>query len=169
MRTVKTYLIRNPSDITEVLALSNRYPERAEIVEITRFVIMIFWKVKAVVRMVGGRLWSWLAKASVRFTPIRQVQVTVATSALRWRINNADYRKNRSTGEQLVLPLAKFKEKFKTEFALAYQNYIRHETEKNAFLPEFMQKHLTEAKFMLSFAWNFNNYSGSDWCIIGIR
>lgn len=105
----------------------------------------------------------------MRFTPIRQVQVTVATSALRWRINNADYRKNRSTGEQLVLPLAKFKEKFKTEFALAYQNYIRHETEKNAFLPEFMQKHLTEADFMLSFAWNFNNYSGSDWCIIGIR
>lgn len=77
--------------------------------------------------------------------------------------------KNMSTGEQLVLPLAEFKERFKTEFALARQNYIRHETAKTEYLPEFMQKRLTEADFMLSFAWNFNNYSGSDWCIIGIR
>lgn len=38
--------------------------------------------------------------------------------------------KNMSTSEQLVLPLAEFKERFKTEFALAYQNYIRHETAK---------------------------------------
>ena len=35
MRTVKTYLIRKPSDITEVLDMSKRYPKRAEIVEIT--------------------------------------------------------------------------------------------------------------------------------------
>lgn len=77
--------------------------------------------------------------------------------------------RNMSTSEQLVLPLAEFKERFKTEFALAYQNYIRHETAKTEYLPEFMQKRLTEADFMLSFAWNFNNYSGSDWCIIRIR
>lgn len=77
--------------------------------------------------------------------------------------------KNRSTGEQLELPFAAFKEKFKTEFARAYQNYIRHETEKNAFLPEFMQKCLTEDDFMLSLAWNFNNYACSEWYIIEIR
>ena len=35
MRTVKTYLIRKPSDIKEVLDMSERYPERAEIVVIT--------------------------------------------------------------------------------------------------------------------------------------
>lgn len=35
MRTVKTYLIRKPSDIKEVLDMSERYPERAEIVAIT--------------------------------------------------------------------------------------------------------------------------------------
>lgn len=77
--------------------------------------------------------------------------------------------KNRSTGEQLELPFAAFKEKFKTEFARAYQGFIRHETEKNAFLPEFMQKRLTEADFMLSLAWNFNNYACSEWSIIEIR
>ncbi|MDY4842021.1 MAG: hypothetical protein SO314_06630 [Alphaproteobacteria bacterium] len=77
--------------------------------------------------------------------------------------------KNRSTGEQLELPLAEFKERFKTEFALAYQNYIRHETAKTEYLPEFMQKRLTEADFMLSLAWNFNNYACSEWFIIEIR
>ncbi len=77
--------------------------------------------------------------------------------------------KNRSTGEQLVLSLIELKKRFKTEFELAYQNYIRHETVKTEYLPEFMQKCLIEADFMLSFAWNFNNYSGSDWSIIGIR
>lgn len=77
--------------------------------------------------------------------------------------------KNRSTGEQLALSFAAFKERFKTEFERAYQNYIRHETEKNAFLPEFMQKRLIEADFMLSFVWNFNNYSSSDWSITEIR
>ncbi len=35
MKTVKTYLIRKPSDIQEVLKMSTRYPERAEIVVIT--------------------------------------------------------------------------------------------------------------------------------------
>ena len=35
MRTVKTYIIRKPSDIKEVLDMSERYPERAGIVAIT--------------------------------------------------------------------------------------------------------------------------------------
>ncbi len=35
MKTVKTYLIRKPSDIQEVLEMSASYPERAEIVVIT--------------------------------------------------------------------------------------------------------------------------------------
>lgn len=77
--------------------------------------------------------------------------------------------KNRSTGEQLELSFAAFKEKFKTEFARAYQGFIRYETKKNAFLPEFMQKRLTEADFMLSLVWNFNNYACSEWYIIEIR
>lgn len=35
MKTVKTYLIRKPSDIQEVLEMSTLYPERAEIVTIS--------------------------------------------------------------------------------------------------------------------------------------
>lgn len=35
MKTVKTYLIRKPSDIHEVLDMSARYPERAQVVAIT--------------------------------------------------------------------------------------------------------------------------------------
>ena len=41
MRTVKTYLIRKPSDIKEVLDMSERYPERAEIVAITETIKLI--------------------------------------------------------------------------------------------------------------------------------
>lgn len=77
--------------------------------------------------------------------------------------------KNRSTGERLVLSLAEFMTRFKTEFVQALQNYIEHETQKTALVPEFMQKKPTEEDFMLSFAWNFNNYSGSAWRVIGIR
>ena len=48
---------------------------------------------------------------------------------------------NKRTREQLVLSFDEIKAQFKTEFERAYQGFIRHETEKNAFLPEFMQKH----------------------------
>lgn len=34
MKTVKTYLIRKPEDIDEVISMSERYPERAKEVEI---------------------------------------------------------------------------------------------------------------------------------------
>lgn len=76
---------------------------------------------------------------------------------------------NKRTNERLVLSLEEFKEKFKADLDRAYQGFIRHETEKNAFLPEFMQKHLTEADFLLSLQWNFNNYSRSEWYISAIR
>lgn len=76
--------------------------------------------------------------------------------------------KNGSTGEQLVFSLVEFKKRFKTELAQAFQNYIEHETKKTALLPEFMQKNPTEADFMLSFAWNFNNYANSEWYIRAI-
>lgn len=76
---------------------------------------------------------------------------------------------NKSTREQLVLSFDKFKAQLKTEFERAYQGFIRHETEKNAFLPEFMQKHLSEADFLLSLQWNFNNYSHAEWYIRHIR
>lgn len=72
---------------------------------------------------------------------------------------------NKRTREQLVLSFDEFKAQFKTEFERAYQGFIRHETEKNAFLPEFMQKHLSEADFLLSLQWNFNNYSHAEWYI----
>ncbi len=75
---------------------------------------------------------------------------------------------NKRTSEQLVLSIEEFKEKFKTEFMRAYQRYIRHETEKTALLPKFMQKNLTEADFLLSLAWNFNNYANSEWYIRAI-
>ncbi len=35
MKTVKTYLVRKPSDIQEVLSMTARYPEYAELVKIT--------------------------------------------------------------------------------------------------------------------------------------
>lgn len=76
---------------------------------------------------------------------------------------------NKRTREQLVLSFDEFKAQFKTEFERAYQGFIRHETEKNAFLPEFMQKHLSEADFLLSLQWNFNNYSHTEWYIRHIR
>lgn len=76
---------------------------------------------------------------------------------------------NKRTNERLVLSFDEFKVQFKTEFERAYQGFIRHETEKNAFLPEFMQKHLTEADFLLSLQWNFNNYSHAEWYIAAIR
>lgn len=76
---------------------------------------------------------------------------------------------NRCTREQRVLSFDEFKAQFKTEFDRSYQGFIRHETEKNAFLPEFMQKHLTEADFLLSLQWNFNNYSHAEWYIAAIR
>ena len=76
---------------------------------------------------------------------------------------------NKRTNERLVLSLEEFKEKFKADLGRAYQGFIRHETEKNAFLPEFMQKHLSEADFLLSLQWNFNNYARSDWYIAAIR
>lgn len=76
---------------------------------------------------------------------------------------------NKRINERLVLSFDEFKAQFKTEFERAYQGFIRHETEKNAFLPEFMQKHLTEADFLLSLQWNFNNYSHAEWYIAAIR
>ncbi|MCI7486735.1 MAG: hypothetical protein MSB80_04540 [Alphaproteobacteria bacterium] len=76
---------------------------------------------------------------------------------------------NKRTREQLVLSFDEIKAQFKTEFERAYQGFIRHETEKNAFLPEFMHKHLTEADFLLSLQWNFNNYSHAEWYIAAIR
>ena len=76
---------------------------------------------------------------------------------------------NKRTNERLVLSFDEFKAQFKTEFERAYQGFIRHETEKNAFLPEFMQKHLTEVDFLLSLQWNFNNYSHAEWYIAAIR
>lgn len=76
---------------------------------------------------------------------------------------------NKRTNERLVLSFDEFKAQFKTEFERAYQGFIRHETEKNAFLPEFMHKHLTEADFLLSLQWNFNNYSNAEWYIAAIR
>ena len=76
---------------------------------------------------------------------------------------------NKRTREQRVLSYEEFKAQFKTEFERAYQGFIRHENENNAFLPEFMQKHLTEADFLLSLQWNFNNYSRSEWYILAIR
>ena len=76
---------------------------------------------------------------------------------------------NKRTREQRVLSFDEFKVQFKTEFERAYQGFIRHETEKNVFLPEFMQKHLTEADFLLSLQWNFNNYSHAEWYIAAIR
>lgn len=76
---------------------------------------------------------------------------------------------NRQTGEQKVLSFEDFRTGFKTEFYRACQNYIRHETEKNAFMPEFMHKSITEADFLLNLAWNFNNYSGSLWYIAQIN
>ncbi len=75
---------------------------------------------------------------------------------------------NKRTSEQLVLSLDEFKEKFKTEFMRSYQGYIRHETSKTEMFPAFMQKNYTEADFMLSFAWNFNNYANSEWYIRAI-
>ena len=77
--------------------------------------------------------------------------------------------KNKRTRELRVLSYEEFKAQFKAEFERAYQGFIRHETEKNAFLPEFMQKHLSEADFLLSLQWNFNNYSRSEWYILAIR
>ena len=76
---------------------------------------------------------------------------------------------NKRTSEQRVLSFNEFKAQFKIEFERAYQDFIRHETEKNSFLPEFMQKHLSEAYFLLSLQWNFNNYAHSDWYITAIR
>lgn len=75
---------------------------------------------------------------------------------------------NKRTNERLVLSLEEFKEKFKTEFVRAYQSYVRHETAKTAMFPAFMQKSHTEADFMISFAWNFNNYANSEWYIRAI-
>ena len=63
--------------------------------------------------------------------------------------------RNKSTGEQLVLSLDDFKRRFKTEFVCAYQRYLRHETERTAYLPDFM----------LNLAWNFKNYAVSEWYI----
>lgn len=77
--------------------------------------------------------------------------------------------KNKRTCEQRVLSYEEFRKVFILDFDRAYQGFIRHETEKNAFLPEFMQKHLTEADFLLSLQWNFNNYSHSEWYIAAIR
>ena len=76
---------------------------------------------------------------------------------------------NKHTNERLVLPFTEFKIRFKTEFERAYQGYIRYETTKNPLLPEFMQKCPDEADFMLNLAWNFNNYSDSEWYIRAIR
>lgn len=76
---------------------------------------------------------------------------------------------NKRTSEQRVLSFNEFKAQFKIEFERAYQDFIRHETEKNSFLPEFMQTHLSEADFLLSLQWNFNNYAHSDWYITAIR
>ena len=76
---------------------------------------------------------------------------------------------NRRTREQRVLSYEEFRKEFKLDFNHAYQGFIRNETEKNAFLPEFMQKHLTEADFLLSLQWNFNNYSHAEWYIAAIR
>ncbi|MBQ3619130.1 MAG: hypothetical protein IJS88_04545 [Alphaproteobacteria bacterium] len=77
--------------------------------------------------------------------------------------------KHKRSCEQRVLSYDELKTQFKNEFERAYQGFIRHETEKNAFLPEFMQEHLTEADFLLSLQWNFNNYSRSEWYISAIR
>ena len=76
---------------------------------------------------------------------------------------------NKRTREQRVLSFDEFKVQFKTEFERAYQGFIRHETEKNAFLSEFMQKHLSEADFLLSLQWNFNNYSHAEWYIAAVK
>lgn len=76
---------------------------------------------------------------------------------------------NKRTREQLVLSFDEFKAQFKIEFERAYQDFIRHETEKNSFLPEFMQTHLSETDFLLSLQWNFNNYAHLDWYITAIR
>ena len=76
---------------------------------------------------------------------------------------------NKRTREQRVLSYEEFRKEFKLDFNHAYQGFIRHENEKNAFLPEFMQKHLSEADFLLSLQWNFNNYSRSEWYILAIR
>ena len=76
---------------------------------------------------------------------------------------------NKRTREQLVLSFDEIKAQFKTEFERAYQGFIRHETEKNVLLPEFMQKHLTEANFLLSLQWNFNNYSHAEWYIAAVK
>lgn len=76
---------------------------------------------------------------------------------------------NKRTGEQKVLSFEDFRIGFKTEFYRAYQNYIRHETEKNVFLPEFMRKSVTENDFLLSLIWNFNHYSSSEWYIAKIN
>lgn len=75
----------------------------------------------------------------------------------------------KSTNSRLVLSFDEFKKRFKIEFMCAYQEYICHETEKIALLPEFMRKNLTEADFLLNLVWNFNNYSSSDWYICSIR
>ncbi len=75
----------------------------------------------------------------------------------------------KSTNSWLVLSFDEFKKRFKIEFMCAYQEYICHETEKIALLPEFMRKNLTEADFLLNLVWNFNNYSSSDWYICSIR
>lgn len=77
--------------------------------------------------------------------------------------------KNKRTREQMVLSYKRFKMLFENEFRCAVSGYIRHETEKNAFLPEFMQKHLSEADFLLNLQWNFNHYSRSEWYISAIR
>ena len=76
---------------------------------------------------------------------------------------------NKRTREQLVLSFDEIKAQFKTEFERAYQGFIRHETAKNVLLPEFMQKHLTEANFLLSLQWNFNNYSHAEWYIAAVK
>ena len=76
---------------------------------------------------------------------------------------------NKRTSEQRVLSFNEFKAKFKIEFERAYQDFIRHKTEKNSLLPEFMQTHLSEADFLLSLQWNFNNYAHSNWYITAIR
>lgn len=46
----------------------------------------------------------------------------------------------KSTNSWLVLSFDEFKKRFKIEFMCAYQEYICHETEKIALLPEFMRK-----------------------------
>ena len=73
--------------------------------------------------------------------------------------------KNKRTREQLELTLPEFKNKFKAELEIAFDNFKARESRKD-FLPPFLKrKNNYESDFYFSLRWNFNNLQNSNWYI----